>query len=217
MKRNFRRTVSLLCALALCIGLLPMAALAEDPAPSLPVDDISDTADGGEASPEQGSTPTTVPNDLSGTDPQAVSQEVQAFLDAVAALPEEIAPEGQDTAAALVEAAEAAYAALSEIELTEEESAAVAEALTTLETVRAALDALDSATDTSALAPGVNVIAEGASGVTYDIGDGVALMISGQQADGTAPIVFTDCTFILSGGTVRISGQQQDPAGNQIS
>ena len=105
MKRNFRRTVSLLCALALCIGLLPMAALAEDTALVPSLDGTSDTAGGGGTSSEEGSTSTTVPNDLSGTDPLAVSPEVQAFLDAVAALPEEIVPEVQDTAAALVEAA----------------------------------------------------------------------------------------------------------------
>ena len=208
MKRNFRRTVSLLCALALCIGLLPMAALAEDTALVPSLDGTSDATGGGGTSSEEGSTSTTVPNDLSGTDPLAVSPEVQAFLDAVAALPEEIVPEGQDTAAALVEAAEAAYAALSEIVLTEEETAAVEQALTALETVRTALDALDSSADPAALAPGVSIITEGASGATYDIGDGAALMISGQQAGQTAPIVFTDCTFLLSGGTVRISGDQ---------
>lgn len=58
--------------------------------------------------------------------------------------------------------------------------------------------------DSNALNEGVNVTKEGATNQTFDIGDGQVLMISGQEA----PIVFDNCTFNLSGGTVKISGNQ---------
>ena len=57
------------------------------------------------------------------------------------------------------------------------------------------------------LKDGVNIIAEGASGVTFDITDGKAVMISNQQSN--EPIVFENCTFNLAGGTVKISGNQE--------
>lgn len=58
------------------------------------------------------------------------------------------------------------------------------------------------------LSEGVNIMKTGATDQTFSIGEGQALMISGQEAD-DAPIVFSNCTFNLSGGTVRISGDQQ--------
>ena len=53
---------------------------------------------------------------------------------------------------------------------------------------------------------GVTIIKDGASGLTFDIGDEQVVMISGQGEE--EPIVFEDCTFNLSGGTVLISGTQ---------
>lgn len=69
----------------------------------------------------------------------------------------------------------------------------------------------DAGTTTEAeLSAGVNVISSGAQNMTYNIGDGQVVMISNQHADDDAPIVFTNCTFILAGGTVKISGAQQE-------
>lgn len=59
--------------------------------------------------------------------------------------------------------------------------------------------------DSNVLKEGVNITKEGATDQTFDIGEGQVLMISGQ--DDT--IVFDNCTFNLSGGTVKISGNQQ--------
>lgn len=58
--------------------------------------------------------------------------------------------------------------------------------------------------DANTLNEGVNITKEGATNQTFDIGDGQVLMISGQEA----PIEFNNCTFNLSGGTVKISGAQ---------
>lgn len=62
---------------------------------------------------------------------------------------------------------------------------------------------------------GVNVISQGATNEAFEIGDGEALMVANQQ--GGDPIVFENCTFDLSGETVKISGTQTDSAGNSIS
>lgn len=64
---------------------------------------------------------------------------------------------------------------------------------------------------------GVNVVSQGATGETFEIGDGKAVMISGQHASADDPIVFKNCVFNLAGGTVKISGAQQDAEGNSIS
>lgn len=64
--------------------------------------------------------------------------------------------------------------------------------------------------DSNALKEGVNITKEGATDQTFDIGEGQVLMISGQEA----PIVFDRCTFNLSGGTVKISGNQEEIAYN---
>ncbi|WP_415980041.1 InlB B-repeat-containing protein [Faecalicoccus pleomorphus] len=63
----------------------------------------------------------------------------------------------------------------------------------------------DEEEDSNVLKEGVNITKEGATNQTFDIGDGQVLMISGQDD----PIVFDNCTFNLSGGTVKISGNQQ--------
>ncbi|MBM6676399.1 right-handed parallel beta-helix repeat-containing protein [Olsenella uli] len=63
----------------------------------------------------------------------------------------------------------------------------------------------------------VDVISQGATDQTFEIGDGEAVMISGQQAPAGAPIVFENCTFNLAGGTVKISGTQQDAEGKSVS
>ena len=60
--------------------------------------------------------------------------------------------------------------------------------------------------DSNVLKEGVNITKEGATDQTFDIGEGQVLMISGQ--DDT--IVFDNCTFNLSGGTVKISGNQEE-------
>lgn len=62
---------------------------------------------------------------------------------------------------------------------------------------------------------GVNVISQGATNETFEIDGGKALMVANQQGDD--PIVFENCTFDLSGETVKISGTQTDSAGNSIS
>lgn len=56
------------------------------------------------------------------------------------------------------------------------------------------------------MAEGVNILRTGASGQTFNVADGQALMIN-SPADGSA-IEFSDCTFNLAGGTVKISGNQ---------
>ena len=56
------------------------------------------------------------------------------------------------------------------------------------------------------LQDGVNVIKEGNEGVTYNVDEGKAVMIEGTDAD---PIVFKDCTFNLTGKTLKISGNQE--------
>ena len=63
----------------------------------------------------------------------------------------------------------------------------------------------DEEEDSNVLKEGVNITKEGATDQTFDIGEGQVLMISGQDD----PIVFDNCTFNLSGGTVKISGNQQ--------
>lgn len=55
------------------------------------------------------------------------------------------------------------------------------------------------------LKDGVNVIKEGAEGMTFNIDEGKCVMIEGTDED---PIIFKNCTFNLSGKTVKISGNQ---------
>lgn len=64
----------------------------------------------------------------------------------------------------------------------------------------------DEEEDSNVLKEGVNITKEGATDQTFDIGEGQVLMISGQDD----PIVFGNCTFNLSGGTVKISGNQEE-------
>lgn len=64
----------------------------------------------------------------------------------------------------------------------------------------------DEEEDSNVLKEGVNITKEGATDQTFDIGEGQVLMISGQDD----PIVFDNCTFNLSGGTVKISGNQEE-------
>ena len=59
-----------------------------------------------------------------------------------------------------------------------------------------------------ALNDGVNIIKEGKEHTVFNIGEGQAVMISGQAAAADAPLVFSNCTFNLSGPTVSISGNQ---------
>lgn len=59
-----------------------------------------------------------------------------------------------------------------------------------------------------ALNDGVNIIKEGKENTVFNIGEGQAVMISGQAAAEDAPLVFSNCTFNLSGQTVKISGNQ---------
>ena len=54
---------------------------------------------------------------------------------------------------------------------------------------------------------GVNIIRESASDLTYNIDQGKVVMLA-SPADATEPIVFTNCTFNLTGETVKISGNQ---------
>ena len=70
---------------------------------------------------------------------------------------------------------------------------------------------------TAELTNEVNIISDSAENITYNIGDGQAVMISGQQASAEEPITFTNCTFNLSGETVHISGTQTDSDGNNIT
>lgn len=61
-------------------------------------------------------------------------------------------------------------------------------------------------TDPANLVDGVNILRSSASGQTFNIGEGQALMVS-SPADGS-PITFDNCAFNLSGGTVKLSGDQ---------
>lgn len=60
---------------------------------------------------------------------------------------------------------------------------------------------------TAELNDGINIRKQGASDTVFNIKDGQALMIANQE-EGAAPIVFENCTFNLSGETLRISGNQ---------
>ncbi len=53
---------------------------------------------------------------------------------------------------------------------------------------------------------GVTIVRQGAEGLTYDIGEGQVIMLA--SPDDTYPIVFGNCTFNLTGKTVKISGNQ---------
>lgn len=53
---------------------------------------------------------------------------------------------------------------------------------------------------------GVTIVRQGAEGLTYDIGEGQVIMLA--SPDDTNPIVFGNCTFNLTGKTVKISGNQ---------
>lgn len=65
------------------------------------------------------------------------------------------------------------------------------------------------------LKDGINIIDEGAEGLTFDIDEGKTVMIAGSESG--EPIVFKDCTFNLSGLTNKISGKQSDSNGTGIS
>ncbi len=56
------------------------------------------------------------------------------------------------------------------------------------------------------MSDGVNIIKTGYTDQTFNIGEGQVVMISGQGAE--EPIVFNNCIFNLSGGTVKISRDQ---------
>ena len=56
------------------------------------------------------------------------------------------------------------------------------------------------------MSDGVNIIKTGYTDQTFNIGEEQVVMISGQGAE--EPIVFNNCIFNLSGGTVKISGDQ---------
>lgn len=61
-------------------------------------------------------------------------------------------------------------------------------------------------TDPADMASGVNILRSSASGQTFNIGKGQALMVSSPA--GGSPITFDNCAFNLSDGTVRLSGDQ---------
>ncbi len=53
---------------------------------------------------------------------------------------------------------------------------------------------------------GVTIVRQSAEGLTYNIGEGQVVMLA--SPDDTAPVVFSNCTFNLTGKTVKISGNQ---------
>ena len=57
---------------------------------------------------------------------------------------------------------------------------------------------------------GVTILKSGAEGTVFNIGEEQVLMISGQDQPDNEPIIFKNCTFNLSGGTVKISGNQEE-------
>lgn len=60
-------------------------------------------------------------------------------------------------------------------------------------------------------ASGVTIVENSVSNTTYNIGDGQVVMIANQNAE--VPITFENCTFNLSGGTVKITGTQTGTEG----
>ncbi len=70
----------------------------------------------------------------------------------------------------------------------------------------AANDGLTTLAD-EALGDGVNIRRTGATGETFTIDDGKVLMIASKDGE---TITFENCTFNLSGETVKISGAQED-------
>ena len=64
------------------------------------------------------------------------------------------------------------------------------------------------AAGTAEIADGVTVLKEGATDVTYNVGEGKVIALVGS-ADEQSPVVFKDCTFNLSGKTMspgRVDG-----------
>ena len=57
---------------------------------------------------------------------------------------------------------------------------------------------------------GVTILKSGAADTVFHIGENQVLMISGQEQENDSPIVFENCTFNLSGGTVLLSGNQEE-------
>ena len=57
---------------------------------------------------------------------------------------------------------------------------------------------------------GVTILKSGAEDTVFNIGEEQVLMISGQDQPDNEPIIFKNCTFNLSGGTVKISGNQEE-------
>src|SRR5699024_999158 len=57
---------------------------------------------------------------------------------------------------------------------------------------------------------GVTILKKGAVNTVFHIGEKQVLMISGQDQPDNEPIIFKNCTFNLSGGTVKISGNQEE-------
>lgn len=53
---------------------------------------------------------------------------------------------------------------------------------------------------------GYTVVVNDVSDATFNVGDDQVVILCGQQAPEDDPVVFTNCTFNLSGGTVKLSG-----------
>ncbi|MCD7769307.1 MAG: InlB B-repeat-containing protein, partial [Oscillospiraceae bacterium] len=102
-----------------------------------------------------------------------------------------------------------AYVADNDLTLTEEQQA-------TMDAIVAALAeaAAGDEEDEYELTEGVNVISTSQSGMTFNIGESYALMIEGTDSEA---IVFNNCTFVLSGTTIKISGTQTREDGGSVT
>lgn len=189
------RLTKLIAAGVLATSMVPAAALADEAETSLGEGSLAagayDVAQGTGAAGANAGVLAGADADAAGADgATASSADVAASADAAG---EQVEGEGAGGAAA------------SQVDFARKSATATVQAL-----------AFDIASDPAAQAEnakeayelndGVNIAREGLTDRTFNIDEGKVLMIEGTDTD---PIVFKNCTFNLSGSTMKISGNQQ--------
>ena len=224
MKNKARRIVSVICALAMCAAMVP-AVFAESEtvnttsnAASSSVTDTSssdttkDSAADTTTGTASGSTsdPDTAPGTDTGTDTSA-----DTSTDATTDTSTDTSTDSlKDTA--LDTNADTTADTTTDGTVTEGSTAPGSSPLpgeTTPSDTPDGTSNADAGTDTpdSPLnETGVTILKKGAADTVFHIGEDQVLMISGQEQENDSPIVFKNCTFNLSGGTVKISGNQEE-------
>lgn len=187
MKTKTKRILSIVCALVMCVTLLPtsisaLAAPAEGETPAST-----------EAIVEEGTTAETEAETEEETSEPASAEESEPESKAAAeSAADDVTKPAEETEPVTLPAEETTAPPADEATNGAAESTGDAEILA---------DPVE-----AELIEGVNIIKQGAENTVYNIGEGQVVMISNQGA--ADPIVFTNCTFNLAGGTVKISGNQ---------